>query len=42
MYIPGQKYPHIDTISISTDKNLSKKVRGALYIPTKEYNYKVS
>ena len=40
-YIVGQKYPHIYTLSISTDKNQSTKVCCALYIPTHEYNYKV-
>jgi len=34
----GQKYPHIYTLSISTGKNQSMKVRGALYIPTYEFN----
>jgi len=38
----GQKYPHIYTLSISTDKNHRMKVHGALYIPTYEYNYKVN
>jgi len=28
-------------LSISTGKNQSTEVRGALYIPTYEYNYKV-
>jgi len=28
-------------LSISTRENQSTKVRGALYIPTYEYNYKV-
>jgi len=28
-------------LSISTGKNQSAKVHGALYIPTYEYNYKV-
>ena len=28
-------------LSISTRKNQSTKVRGALHIPTHEYNYKV-
>jgi len=28
-------------LSISTDKNQCTKVHGVLYIPTKEYNYKV-
>ena len=37
----GQKYPHIYMLSISTGKNQSMKIRGALYIPTYEYNYKV-
>ena len=37
----GQKYPHIYTLSISTDKNQSTKVCGALYNPTYKYNYKV-
>ena len=37
----GQKYPHIYTLSISTGKNQSSKIRGTLYIPTYEYNYKV-
>ena len=37
----GQKYPHIYTLSISIGKNQSIKVRGALYIPSYEYNYKV-
>jgi len=32
----GQKYPHIYTLSISTGKNQSTKVCGALYIPTYE------
>jgi len=32
---------HIHTLSISTCKNQSTKVRGALYIPIYEYNYKV-
>ena len=36
-----RKYPQIYTLSISTCKNQSTKVRGAFYIPTKEYNYKV-
>ena len=36
-----RKYPHINTLSISTGKNQRVKVRGALYIPTYEYNYKV-
>ena len=29
-------------LSISTGKNQSMKVYGAIYIPTYEYNYKVS
>ena len=37
----GQKYPHIYTLSISTCKNQSLEIHGALYIPTYEYNYKV-
>ena len=37
----GQKYPHVYTLSISTGKNQSTEARGALYIPTQEYNYKV-
>jgi len=37
----GRKYPHIYTLSISTDKNQSTKAHSALYIPTYEYNYKV-
>jgi len=37
----GWKYPHVYTLSFSTDKNQSTKVRGALYIPTCGYNYKV-
>jgi len=37
----GQKYRHIYTLSISTCKNQSMKVRGALYILTYEHNYKV-
>jgi len=36
-----RKYPHVYTLSISTDKNQSVKVRGALCIPIYEYNYKV-
>jgi len=38
----GRKCPHIYTLSISTGKNQSTKVRDALYIPTYEYNYKLS
>jgi len=38
----GQKYLHIYTLSITTGKNQSMKVHGALYIPTYEYNYKVT
>ena len=34
-------YSHIYTLSLSTCRNQSTKVHGALYIPTKEYNYKV-
>jgi len=41
MYDVGQKHTHIYMLSISTDKNQSAKVRGTLYIPTYEYNYKV-
>jgi len=37
----GQIYPHIYTLSISIGKNQSSEIRGALYIPTYEYNYKV-
>jgi len=37
----GQKYPHVHTLSISTGKNQSTKIRDALYIPIYEYNYKV-
>jgi len=37
----GQKYPHIYTLSINTGKNQSTEARGALYILTYEYNYKV-
>ena len=37
----GQKYSHIYTLSISTCKNQSTKVRDALYILIYEYNYKV-
>ena len=40
-YIRRSGYPHIYTLSISTCKNLNMKVRGALYIPIYEYNYKV-
>ena len=28
-------------LSISTRKNQNTKIRGALYIPTYEYNYKI-
>ena len=38
----GRKYPYVYTLSISTSKNQSTKARGALYIPTYEYNYKIS
>jgi len=41
MYIVGRKYSHIYTLSISTGKNKSTKVRGTLYIPKYEYNCKV-
>ena len=37
----GQKYPHIYMLSISTCKNQSTEARGALYILTYEYSYKV-
>ena len=37
----SQKYPHVYTLSIRTSKNQSTEARGALYIPTYEYNYKV-
>jgi len=37
----GQKYPHIYMLCISTGKNQSAKIRGALYITTYEYNYNV-
>jgi len=37
----GQKYPHIYTLIINTDKNQSTKACSALYILTYEYNYKV-
>ena len=37
----GQIYTHIHTLSISTGKNQSMKVRCALCIPTYEHNYKV-
>ena len=37
----GQKYPHVYTLSINTDKNQSTELYGALYIPTYEYYYKV-
>jgi len=36
-----QKYPYVYTLSNSTSKNQSTKIRGALYISTYEYNYKV-
>ena len=36
----GQKYPYIYTLSISTDKNQSSEICGALYIQT--YNTKLS
>jgi len=41
MYILGQKYPHIYTLSINIGKNKSTNVCGALYIPTYAYSYKV-
>jgi len=37
----SQKYLHVYTLSINTGKNQSTEVRGALYIPTYDYNYKV-
>ena len=37
----SQKYLHVYTLSISTGKNQSTEISGALYIPTHEYNYKV-
>jgi len=37
----GRKYLHIYMLSISTRKNQSSEIRGALYIPTYEYNCKV-
>ena len=37
----GPNYPPVYTLSISTGKNQSTEVSGALYIPTHEYNYKV-
>ena len=37
----SQKYLHVYTLSISTDKNQSTEASGALYIPTHEYIYKV-
>ena len=37
----SQKYPHVYRLSISVGKNQRAKARGALYIPTYEYNYKV-
>ena len=40
-YIRKSETPHIYTLSISTGKNQSTKVRVTLYIPTYEYNYKV-
>jgi len=40
-YNAGQKYLHVYTLSISTSKDQSIEARGALYIPTYEYNYKV-
>ena len=36
-----RKYPHIYTLSISTGKNQSTKVRSAYTFQQKEYNYKV-
>jgi len=40
-YMHRAENTHIYTLSISIDKNHSTEVCGALYIPTKEYNYKV-
>ena len=40
-YICNRKCPYIYTLKISTNKNQSTKVHGALCIPTHEYNYKV-
>ena len=40
-YIRRSKISHVYTLSISTGKNQSTEARGALYIPTYEYNYKV-
>jgi len=37
----GQKLPSHYTLSISTGKNQSTKIRGALYFSTYEYNYKI-
>jgi len=37
----GQKYPHIYMLSISTCMNQSTNIRGVLYIPIEEYNYKI-
>jgi len=37
----GEKYPNIYTLSISTCKNQSLEICGALYILTYEYDYKV-
>jgi len=34
----GQKYSHIYMLCISTNKNQSTEVHGALYIPIYEYN----
>jgi len=39
-YCDVYRRSEIYTLSISTGKNQSKKVYGALYIPTYEYNYK--
>ena len=38
----GQKYSHAYMLSISTGKNQSSKIYGALYILTYEYNYKLT
>ena len=38
-YIRRSKIPSVYTLSISAGKNQSSEIRGALYIPTYEYNY---
>ena len=40
-YIRRSKIPSHNALNISTGKNQSTEVHGALYIPTYEYNYKV-